>query len=48
MMTNAEIANRIREALYEIEGGTSRSVAKGEQMLNRLVGELETGRPWDR
>lgn len=40
-MDNREIANRIREALYEIEGGTRESVGKGEDMLNDLVAELE-------
>jgi hypothetical protein len=40
-VTNSEIAERIREALYEIEAGTERGIAKGMGMLDTLVDELE-------
>lgn len=40
-MTNAEIAAKIRDALYEIESGSPRGVDEAERMLNALVDELE-------
>jgi hypothetical protein len=46
-LTHTQIAARIRDALYEIEAGTERGVAKGMQMLDTLVGELEQERPAD-